>query len=185
MCNPVSFFSICPFLLSVFLLFFSATVILLHPLWRSHVVVLKCCLEMFPGAFTRGNSVVFSLGEACWYCSWPCPHCSLATSNHTHKLTHLLPWMPSFGCLVTCFHLDVILNIWYPRATMEKYCTVFHLSLAFTLPLICIRLIFTACLSPPPLLLKQRVFRLFCVETESSKACLLQRNRYQYHSVVQ
>lgn len=70
----------------------------------------KCCLEMFPGAFTRGNSVAFSLLEACWYYSWPCPRCSLTTSIHIQHTPFSLN--PLFGRHVTCFHLYVTLNTW-------------------------------------------------------------------------
>lgn len=140
----LSFFSIslCFFLfLSVFVHLLSPSL----PTLKKPCCRFKCCLEMFPGAFTRGNSVAFSLVEACWYCSWPCPHCSLTTSNHTHKHTpsplntllwlpcHMLPFIRHFEYMVPPCHHGKI-----------HHCTVFHLSLSLTLPLIWTRLIFTA-----------------------------------------
>lgn len=137
----------------------------------------KCCFEMFPGAFTRG-SVAFSLAGIVADCA-PIAHSILPT---IHTITHTFSPERSPGCLVTYFHLYVILNIVPPWKI--HHCTVFHLSL--TLPLICTRLIFTAAsLLRPSCFKTEGVLGLFCVETESSKACLIQRNRYQYHSVAQ
>lgn len=123
----------------------------------------------------------------------PIAHSLLPHCYHTHKHTctkhtpspsentllwlprHMLPFIRHFEYMVPQCH----------RGNVHR-CTVFHLSISLTLPFICTCLSFTAAsLLCPPLVLKHRVFRLFCVETESSKACLLQRNRYQYHSVAQ
>lgn len=122
----LSSFSIFSFFLSMFPSFFSAAVILLYPLWRSHVVVLsvawKCSLVLLQGETvwrSRTERLADIVADRA-----PISH-SLHPNPHTNtKHTHHLPWTHSFGRLVTCFHLYVILSIWYPCATVEKYTTV-------------------------------------------------------------
>lgn len=108
---------------------------------------------MLPGAFTRGNSVVFLLGEPFAYCRWSCPQCSLTSSTHMemHKPSplnallwpprHMLPFTRHFGYMVPQCHCG-----------KNHYCTLFFLSFFFTAHsfylLICPCLIFYSCIPP-------------------------------------
>lgn len=120
---------------------------------------------MFPGAFTRGNSVAFSFGEARWYTADGAPvawSLTIISDTHRHRLTHLSSRAPS---------------IWLSRHILPLRCNSEHTlppwknttpnssHLSLAPPLICARLIFTACALLRPSCLKWRVFRLFCVET--------------------
>lgn len=94
----------------------------------SPVALTLSCFVVLSAAWKY--SLVLLQGETVWCsCSeslsnWPCPCCSLTTSNHTQLHTQdsqLLPWMPCLDWPFTCFHLCFIFSIWYPSATVEKH----------------------------------------------------------------
>lgn len=115
------FLSFCLSFLLIFHLFQSSCVVVLSVAWKCSLVLLQgetvwcSCTERLSHIVDDRAPNARSLVPPAWKC------------------TNLLHWMPSFGRLVTCFHLHVILDIWYPSVTVEKnhYCTLFFLSFFF------------------------------------------------------
>lgn len=123
---------------------------------------------MFPSAFTRGNSVAFSFGEArrCMADGAPvarslkCQPCT-----HTDRLTHLSSWAPSSGSLIAFFHLDVILNIHCHHGKIQHLTVLTSHSLHLWF---CASLIFTAgSLLRPSCLKAEGVRAVFCGDREN------------------